>query len=66
MRRWLARFGFAFLVLAFALAWEGHRAATGESAGAPSGRAPFYYAGAAALAALGLAGIIERHRPPDA
>ena len=56
MRTWLARLGFPFLVLAFVLAWEGHK--QGES------RAGLYYVGAVAALALGLAGIRERHRPP--
>ena len=56
MRKWLARLGFPFLVLAFVLAWEGHKAA--------GSRASLYYVGAAAAFATGLAGIRERHRPP--
>jgi hypothetical protein len=65
MRRWLARLSFAFLVLAFALAWEGHRAAAGLRGPAAQARVPLYYGGAIALVGLGLAGVRERHRPRD-
>jgi hypothetical protein len=63
MRRWLARLGFAFLVLAFVLAWEGYRASTGRAIGAGRARVALYYTGAAVLFVLGIAGIRERHRP---
>jgi hypothetical protein len=63
MRTWLARLGFAFLVLAFVLAWEGYRASTGKVPGAGQSRAVLCYTSAAVLFVLGLAGIRERHRP---
>ena len=63
MRKWLARVGFALLVLAFVLAWEGYRASTGQRGPAAQGRVTWYYAGAMLLGGLGLAGIRERHRP---
>jgi len=56
MRTWLARLSFSFLIVAFALAWQGYK--TGGS------RATVYYAGAAAAFAVGLIGVRERHRPP--
>ena len=62
MRKWLARLGFAFLVLAFVLAWEGYRASTGQRGAASQAKATWYYVGAVALAGLGFAGIRERHR----
>ena len=62
MRRWLARLGFALLVLAFVLAWEGYRAVTGEAPGVGRGRVVIYFVGAALLFGLGLRGIRERHR----
>ena len=63
MRIWLARLGFALLVLAFVLAWEGYRASRGQRGAAARGRVAWYYAGAAVLGGLGLAGVRERHRP---
>jgi len=57
MRRWLGRLAFSFIVVAAALVWEGKRAA---DAGKP---AWFFYAGAAVLGTIGLAGLRERHRP---
>ena len=65
MRRWLTRLSFAFLVMAFALAWEGHRASTGERGPEAKGRVTLYYAGAVVLAGLGFAGVRERHRPGE-
>jgi hypothetical protein len=65
MRRWLARLAFALLVLAFALAWEGHRAAAGLRGPVAQGRVPLYYGGAIVLAGLGFAGLRERHRSQD-
>jgi hypothetical protein len=65
MRRWLARLSFAFLVLAFALAWDGHRAAAGLRGPAAQARVPLYYGGAIVLVGLGLAGVRERHRPRE-
>ena len=62
MRKWLARLGFAFLVLAFVLAWEGHRASTGERGTAARERVTWYYAGAVILGGIGAAGVRERHR----
>ena len=38
MRRWLARLAFAFLVVAFALAWEGYHASTGQRGPVAQGR----------------------------
>jgi hypothetical protein len=62
MRHWLARLGFALLVLAFVFAWEGYRAAAGERGPEAKGKATWYYVGAALTGGLGLAGIRERHR----
>lgn len=62
MRKWLARLGFALLVLAFVLAWEGYRASTGQRGPAATGRVTWYYVGAAVLGVLGVAGVRERHR----
>lgn len=60
MRQWLGRLAFPFLVLAFVLAWEGHRASTRTDV--PKSRAGVYYLGAAALLGLGLGGVRARHR----
>lgn len=65
MRRWLARLGFPFLVLAFVLAWEGRRASAGRGGSVDPDRVTLYYAGAAVLGAAGLAGVRERHRRSD-
>jgi hypothetical protein len=65
MRRWLARLAFAFLVVAFALAWEGYRAFTGQRGPVAQGRVMLYYGGAVVLAGLGMAGVRERHRPRE-
>ena len=57
MQRWLARLAFSFLILAAVLAWSGRQAARrGES---PT----YHYAAAALLAAAGIVGLRERHRP---
>ena len=63
MKRWLARLGFALLVLAFVLAWEGYRASQGRRGDVGRSRATWYYAGAIVLGGLGVAGVRERHRP---
>ena len=59
MRYWFARFGFSFLVLAFALAYTGYRAA-GEGAERP--RVYAYYLAAVVSLSLGLAALRERPR----
>ena len=61
MRRWLARLSFALLVLAFVLAWEAYRAATGRATGG-NGRVTLLAAGAVLLFGMGMAGVRERHR----
>ncbi len=59
MNRWLARFGFSFIILAAVLAWEGYRA-SGASAGTL--RIAMFLVGAAILFVLGLIGVRARHR----
>jgi hypothetical protein len=61
MRGWLARLSFALLVLAFVLAWEAYRAATGRAPGG-SGRVVLLAVGAALLFGMGIKGVRERHR----
>ena len=62
MRQWLARLGFAFLVIAFVLVWEGYRITSGRNPGYGTGRATLLFAGAGVAFGLGLIGIRERHR----
>ncbi len=62
MRRWLARLGFSFLLLAAVLAWEGYQATTGRRGDVPQWRIALCFMGAAALFAIGLRGVRERHR----
>ena len=63
MKQWLARLGFALLVLAFVLAWEGYRASQRPVGDPVRGRATLYFAGAIVLGGMGMAGVRERHRP---
>ena len=65
MRPWLARLGFAFLVIAFVLVWEGYRIVSGRNPGPGTGRATLYFVAAGVAFGLGLFGIRERHRPRD-
>jgi hypothetical protein len=60
MRRWLARFSFSFLAVAFVFAWQGYTFSKMEGT---TTRVAAYYIGAALCAAAGLAGARERHRP---
>lgn len=62
MRKWLARLGFSFLILAAVLAWEGYQAQTGRLGNVPPWRATACYLGAAVLFGVGLRGVRERHR----
>ncbi len=62
MRRWLARLAFSFMVLAAALAWEGHRARRGDRGPGQAWKAYACFAGAALCFGLGLRGVRERHR----
>ena len=59
MRRWLARLGFSFVVLAFVLFWSAYQRSKTE---ATSARVILYVMGGAACAAAGMAGVRERHR----
>jgi hypothetical protein len=60
MRRFLANSSMAFVVIAVALVWEIHR---GTQNGTMTGvRQGLYVAGAVLAAALGVAGMKERHR----
>lgn len=60
MRRWLARLGFSFLVLAFVFGWQGYRLSQQH---AEAWRVYGSYALAVVFGSLGLAGVRERHRP---
>lgn len=60
MRRWLARLGFSFIILAAVFAWEGYKLTTHEPT-RPQ-RSYYYFAAAGAFAVMGLLGIRERHR----
>jgi hypothetical protein len=59
MRRLLSRFSFSLLALAFLLGYTGYRAAAD---GRDRWHVVPWYVGAAAVAAVGLAGLRERHR----
>ena len=59
MRRWLSRFTFSLLALAFVLIWQGYRLAEQHAEG---WRVYGCYALAIVCASLGLAGARERHR----
>lgn len=60
LRRWLARLSFSFIILAAVLTWEGYKIATRDSA--RSQRSLYYFVAAGACAAIGLAGVRQRHR----
>jgi hypothetical protein len=59
MRRWLSRFSFSLLAVAFVFIWQGYRLAEQH---AEAWRIYGCYALAIICAALGLAGARERHR----
>ncbi len=58
-RRWLARFGFSFVVLAFVFGWQGWRLSQEQAA---PWKAYGSYALGVAFGSAGLAGLRERHR----
>lgn len=63
IRRWLGRFSFAFLVVAFFLGWEGYKryqAAGGQMA---DWMTLLDFFAAAVSVVLGFMGLRERHRP---
>ena len=62
MRKWLARLGFSFLILAAVLAWEGYQAQTGRRGAVSPWRVWGCYAGAVVLFGAGLRGVRQRHR----
>ena len=59
MRRWLARFGFSFVALAFVFFYQGY---TLSGQGAAPWKVYGSYGLGVAFAALGLAALRERHR----
>ena len=59
-RRWLARLGFSFVVMAFVFGWQGWRLSQERAA---PWKVYGSYALAVAFASAGLAGLRERHRP---
>ena len=61
-RRWLRRFGFAFLVIAFFLGWEGYKRYRAMG-GAIDWRTMLDFFAAALGVVLGFTGLRERHRP---
>lgn len=66
MRKWLARLGFSFLILAAVLAWEAYQAQTGRRGpDVPPWRIAAFYLVAAVLFGAGLRGVRERHRLLD-
>lgn len=62
MRKWMARLGFSFILLAVVFAWEGHRTQRGDRGPGQERKVYAFYAAAAACFALGIAGVRERHR----
>jgi hypothetical protein len=62
MRKWLARLGFSFILLAAVFAWEGYRIGRGDRGPGHEGRMYACYAAAALCFGLGLRGVHERHR----
>lgn len=61
-RRWLGRLSFSFLVVAFFLAWEGHRRYVMSGGVVDDWRTLLDFIGAALAMLLGLSGLRERHR----
>jgi hypothetical protein len=62
-RRWLGRFSFAFLVMAFFLGWEGYKRYTAAGGQIGDWRTLLDFVAAALGVVLGFAGLRERHRP---
>ncbi|HEX8915762.1 MAG TPA: hypothetical protein VF796_25635 [Humisphaera sp.] len=61
-RTWLARFGFSFIALAVLMGYNAYQFNAVEG---KTPRVVGYTVAAALLAAAGLAGLRERHRPPS-
>ena len=62
LRHWLARLGFSFLIIAFALFWRGQKQ---WQAGDHGVRPVLWMASAGACVALGIVGVRLRHGPPQ-
>ncbi len=65
MERWLARLAFAFLAVAFVLAYEGWLDVTRRGAPASDPIPLAKFVAAAVCVAIGLAGMHHRHRGAD-
>ena len=61
-RRWLARFSFSFLVIAFFLAWEGYKRYQLTAPPRMDWRTLLYWIAATVSVVLAFVGISERHR----
>ena len=59
MRKWLARFSFSLMALAFVLFYQGYQL---DKQVGPTFRVAAYYVGGALCLAAGLAGARDRHR----
>jgi hypothetical protein len=63
IRRWLGRFSFAFLAVAFFLGWEGYKRYQASGEQIADGRTLLDFLAAAISVVLGFTGLRERHRP---
>lgn len=61
-RRWLARFSFSFLVIAFFLAWEGYKRYQLTGGRLADWHALLYWFAAMLSLVMAFVGISERHR----
>lgn len=59
MRKWLARFSFSLMAVAFVLGYQGYQL---DKQRGPTARVAAYYLSGALCLAAGLAGARERHR----
>jgi hypothetical protein len=62
-RRWLGRFSFAFLAIAFFLGWEGYKRYMAAGRDIGDWRTMLDFMAAAMSVVLGFVGLRERHRP---
>jgi hypothetical protein len=63
MGPWLARLSYSFFILAGLLIWQSLQALQGKMGHISNGRIALFWCGALASFGLGVAGILERHRP---
>jgi hypothetical protein len=62
MRRWLATLSYSFVIGAAVLCWQIYRALEGQMGVVPAWQLILWIIGAACSLAVGVAGLVQRHR----